>query len=97
MSKALTSGLTIDPASELRCRLAAQAWKCRLTFLKFKKLCEWLDCYQYINPDDRKLAPFSIIVGDLSAAYTVWKFADILHCCLTTNEQEIVWKLINES
>lgn len=87
-----------DRESELRCRVAAKIWQLRVRyrpFYIFKLLTEWLDCYQYILPDDRRIFP-QVITTDCGLRYYV-DFTDLLQCHLTYDEQVIVWKLIKES
>lgn len=83
--------------SELRTRLAAIAFRDKIPFHRYKKLCEWLDCYQCINPEARKFLQVERIIDSPSDAHNLWRFSDLIYTCLNLREQEMVWKLINES
>lgn len=94
----MTSFDSLD--SELRTRLAAK----RLPFHKYKCLCEWLNCFQYINPDSRvvsqvlakNLFPFSL--WRASEVFQMWLLLDTIETSLTIQEQLCLLELlINES
>jgi hypothetical protein len=90
----------MDSSSELRCRIAARLWELKQFpfFQKYKILTEWLDCYQYILPQDRELGPaITATINGPHNCYLLWQFIDLLYNCLTYAEQEYVWKLISES
>jgi hypothetical protein len=88
---------SVSTDSELRCRLAALAYECRLTTLTFKALAEWLDCYQYILPDNRRLLQVEVIFDDAMDVYNLWQWMRMVECSLTIDEQYLSWKLISES
>lgn len=91
----MSSSLTWDSIeSELRCRLFA---RCGQNYTTYRKLAEWLDCYRYINPDERTTTMVQVWIASPSHAYAVWKFIDNLTVLLDAHEQEMVWLLINES
>lgn len=87
-----------DATSELRIRLVAK----QLPFHRYKRLCEWLNCFQYINPDDRKIAKELLVLPELSVhratelfAYSIW--LDCVESTLTLEEQLCLARLIHES
>lgn len=81
--------------SELRIRLAAK----QMPFHKYKRLCEWLNCFQYIPPDNRILS--SLIqrskYNNASQAFKAWLWLDCVESTLTLSEQQCLARLINES
>lgn len=83
--------------SELRGRLLAKLYLTQRPHL-YKTLAIWLDVYTYIFPNDRSDGPqVNIKITGHHQAFLLWEFLDILHTSCTYNEQENIWKLINES
>lgn len=83
-------------ASELRIRLSAK----QLPFHKYKRLCEWLNCFQYIPPDDRKIAKELYKLPHLTQnralelfAFALW--LDCVESTLTIPEQLCLSQLMN--
>lgn len=94
----MSAAMTWDSIeSELRVRLAAIAYRDKIPFHRYKKLCEWLDCYQCFNPDDRQFLRGEVVIDSPSTAHNLWRFSDLIYTCLNLREQEMVWKLISES
>lgn len=84
--------------SELRIRLAAK----QMPFHRYKRLCEWLNCFQYINPDDRRIDKSLLKLPSfgLYRALEMFQFAlwlDEIETTLTIEEQQCLAKLIHES
>lgn len=87
-----------SPESEIRIRLISK----QMPFHKYKRLCEWLNCFQYINPDDRKIVKELYKLPHLSQnralelfAFALW--LDCVESCLTPQEQLCLALLIKES
>lgn len=61
-------------------------------FADHKLLCEWLDCYQYIVPSNRKLDSniIELVMAGRSIAHEIFIAAlicDLVESTLTLNEQ----------
>lgn len=91
--------MATPPESELRIRIVAK----QLPFHKTKLLCEWLNCFQYILPDERILIvrPRAWRITDepkrASDYFKLYLWLDSIETILNAQEQICLLKLIQES
>jgi hypothetical protein len=79
---------------ELRVRLAAR----KLPFTTYQKLCIYLDCYQYISPEDRTivadLATLSTVFDRAHQAFLYWQYLDVVESTLSIHDQRLLCQLL---
>ena len=73
--------------------LTAQAIRHNISFTDFKTLAEFLECYNYVLPDDRGLL-FDVTAylvkghgGSKQKIFQAWLNADLIETCLTEKMQ----------
>ncbi len=74
---------------ELRVRLAHRVGA---KFSQYKRLCEWLDCYQYILPKSRRL-DIRFIDDQIKTCYSS---SDLFHLYLTVVTIETTLSVIDQ-
>lgn len=82
--------------------VAVAAIRGKLCSSEYKLLAEWLDCYDYVIPAERKLEPDMIDVihdylhvDSAKKLFRLWLIIDWIESCLTIKEQERIleWTL----
>lgn len=79
---------SIKPAAQVRAHLVVAATKHKLPYWHYKLLAEWLECYQYVLPNQRALR----IIPDMRIkvredAMHIWQLCDLYECTLLPYEQ----------